>query len=217
MRELSPKQEKVYEWLRKYNIENRQSPTFEEIGKAFGIKSLNGVSQHLKALREKGFITWKRHTPRSIRLIKETVYEKGIPIFGRTPAGGLLEAVQGNTGALDLNEYYPEKNVYALQVLGDSMIGAGIFDGDYVIIKHSSRVSSGSIGIVEINNEATVKYIHLQKDGVVLEPANPAYEKMYYGAKEYEIKIDGPVVGLFRVLNDGRLIKGKSYGDPAKL
>lgn len=207
MSKLSKKQKEIYIWIKNFIIDNGKSPIYQEIGDAFGIRSTNCIAQHLNALRKKGFIDWDKHTPRSIRITKEVFAKKGIPVIGRVPAGTLSEAIQDYDETLDLSGFFSKERTFALKVYGDSMIDAGILDGDFVIVKPSPVVDNGTIGVVEINDEATVKYIYIKKNEVLLKPANKSFKKMVFDIRDGNIRIDGPVIGVFRLLDESYSLK----------
>ena len=202
MNNLSNKQREIYRWITNFIINKGKSPIYQEIGEAFGIRSTNCVAQHLNALKKKRYIVWDKHRPRSIQLTREVSANKGIPVLGKVPAGALSEAIQNNEETLDFSRFFPDKSTFALKVYGDSMIDAGILDGDFVIVKPSPIVNNGTIGVVEINDEATVKYIYFKKNEVLLKPANKLFKKMVFDIRYDNIKIDGPVIGVFRLLNE---------------
>ena len=210
MERLSRKQKDIYLWIRRFKAKEGQSPTFKEIGVAFKIHSSNGVSQHLQALRKKGYIDWSKHTPRSIRIINDISSHGSMPVLERIPAGPLSEDLLNHEEALDFSSYFERKDVFAFRVRGDSMIDAGIQNNDFAIVKLSPTVDNGAIGVVEINDEATVKYIFFKKNKIILKPANSTYKKMEFDIRRDNIQIDGPVIGIFRSLNNGFALKENS-------
>ena len=169
--------------------------------------------EHLEQLREKGLIESEANKARSLKLTlsgqkllnqlwnspkniaDDTITaDAGIPLLGRIAAGKPIEAIE-NRQTLDLPGCFPAKNVFALEVVGQSMIDAGINHGDYVICKKTDTADNGSLVVALVdNNTATLKRLYKEPTCVRLEPANPAYEPIY----TTNCLIQGIVVGLVR-------------------
>jgi repressor LexA len=165
-----------------------------EIGEKFKFSSTGTVRDYLRALTRKGYIKLSERKSRGIELIRSLT--QGIPILGRVAAGEPNLAVEDIEGYIDLEEFQPHlaSDVFALRVKGDSMIDAGIHEGDLVIVKRQGTALTGQIVVALINSdEATVKYIK-QKDGkIYLQPANAKYKPIFA-----EFTIIGKVIAVFR-------------------
>ena len=195
-------------------------PTLREIGEHFGIRSTNGVSDHLKALEKKGFLAREdlksramrptsssTSTPRTdgnfvdlSRLGQEMV---SIPVVGRVAAGQPLLAVENVEDTVKVDRFFVGQNreVFALRVKGDSMIEAGIFDGDYVFVRKQLQANAGETVVVMINDEATVKKYYPEGDTIRFQPANAAMEPIFVRKKEFKsVNILGLVIGVYRKL-----------------
>jgi len=170
---LTQRQNDVFDFIRD-KIKNRgYGPTVREIGENFEISSPNGVMCHLKALEKKGLIIRTANKSRAIELTTEVKdAEKGLPLAGTVSAGMTnLAFEQGDR--IDFTEMFYKKNMFVLQVRGDSMIEAHINDGDYVVVKKSKNAQAGQMVVAQNEEgEATLKYWFPEKDGVRLQPAN---------------------------------------------
>lgn len=167
-------------------------PTIREIARHFGFSSTGSPRVHLRALARKGYLRLNPQISRGIEVLAQAV---GIPIVGRVKAGGPDLAVEDVEGYLDLSRVFPhEENIFALRVKGDSMVGAGIMDGDLAIVRRQPSAEEGEIVVALIGEEATVKCFFKEPQGVRLEPANPSYEPIL----SKEAIIVGKVIGLIR-------------------
>jgi repressor LexA len=196
MDQLTERQKDVYEFVRD-KIRNRgYGPTVREIGDQFGISSPNGVMCHLKALEKKGMITREPNMSRAIQLSAEPIEERGLPLAGRIAAGVLHEAIEQDERVdFDAMFNHKNKNLFALNVAGDSMIDAQIADGDYVVVRKQRTARDGQIAVVQTDEgEATLKRFYLEKNRIRLEPANPTMKPIYVK----NAKILGVVVGVVR-------------------
>ena len=196
---LTARQKAIYDFLLKTIREKGFAPSIPEIGKQFKIASTNGVSDHLKALEKKGYI--RRVGKRAIEVVNalgKTVLTatRDVPILGKVPAGKPLLSEENIEGILSIPDDMGSGKLFALQVKGDSMIGAGIFDGDKVIVKQQGTAENGEIVCAMINGEATLKRF-FKKDGVItLKAENDKYAPIT--VSEGEFRIAGRVVGLLR-------------------
>ncbi|TMA95144.1 MAG: transcriptional repressor LexA [Deltaproteobacteria bacterium] len=196
---LTARQKAIYDFLLKTIREKGFAPSIPEIGKQFKIASTNGVSDHLKALEKKGYI--RRVGKRAIEVVNalgKTVLTatRDVPILGKVPAGKPLLSEENIEGILSIPDDMGSGKLFALQVKGDSMIGAGILDGDKVIVKQQGTAENGEIVCAMINGEATLKRF-FKKDGVItLKAENDKYAPIT--VSEGEFRIAGRVVGLLR-------------------
>ena len=190
MARTSNKQDEIYRFVSDYIAEHNFSPSIREICEAVGLKSTATVYYHLNALRQQGRLDMERDKKRSIT-VPDAVNHR-IPIVGVVTAGHPILAVENIEGYLPADG--DPKGRYALRVRGDSMIGAGIFDGDLVVIRPQQDAVNGQIVVALLGDEATVKRFHRGSDGVWLLPENPAYEPI----DAREARILGRVVSLVR-------------------
>ena len=181
-------------------------PTLQEMARAMDIASLQGVKDHLTALERKGYL---RRTPgrrRAIEVIQPIMPIAGsIPILGRVAAGRPLLAVENREGALSLdNSLLGNGAHFALHVQGDSMIEAGITEGDYVIVRQQETANPGDIVVALLGEEVTVKRLRKKGSALCLEAANPAYEPISLTGTSPSPRILGVVVGQYRALRQKR-------------
>lgn len=199
---LTEKQEAVLKFIEEYQIEHGSSPTLREMREAFGVSSDNSILKHLKALEEKGYIT-KDDTPRGIKLlssVKERLDapEFKLPLLGMIPAGGPVLSEEYVEKWVNVGEdaVYKLKDSFLLRVKGTSMIDAGIFEDDILIVCGSLEPKAGDVVVALVDNQNTVKRYMKDNEGrVYLKPENDAYENIY---PEGELCIQGVVTGLLR-------------------
>lgn len=198
---LTPKQKQIYEFLLKNIRERGYAPSIPEIGRRFKIASTNGVSDHLKALEKKGYIRriGKRALEISTPLGRPILTDaREVPILGRVAAGRPLLTEENFEGFLTVAGEMARGKVFALQVKGDSMIEAGILDGDRVIVKCQETAENGEIVCALIDGEATLKRFYKKGDAVTLRAENKNYAPITVSQGEFRIL--GKVIGLTRKL-----------------
>lgn len=182
MKGLTTKQQRVLDVIRGAMRHRGQPPTVREIGKEIGVQSSCTVQRHLDALERKGFISRNRYKYRSIELtdspIPPFVRAVNVPILGQIAAGAPILAEQNieDTFPLPMELVDDGDDVFMLRVRGDSMINAGIFDGDLVAIRQQPTASNGEIVAAMIEDEATVKRFYKDGRKVKLVAENEAYE-----------------------------------------
>jgi repressor LexA len=193
---LTERQMEVYEFIRD-KIRNRgYGPTVREIGKEFDIASPNGVVCHLKALEKKGIISRESNLSRAIQMVAEPVELRGLPLVGQIAAGVLHEAIEQDE-RVDFGAMFDprKKNLFVLQVRGESMINDHISDGDYVVIQKQRTARKGQIvAAITDEGEATLKRWFPEKNRIRLEPANSKMKPIYVK----NAKVLGVVVGVVR-------------------
>lgn len=201
MSELTTKQQQIFDYILNSLRNYGSIPTVREIANEFGFASTNAVNCHLDALTKKGYINRRPGLARNIEIAPDYLTpERGVPIVGRVAAGKPIDAIENLEGYLDLDSIYEPGLHYALRVAGDSMIDAGLWDGDYAIVRQQPRVESGQIGVAIIDGEATVKRFRWLADGgLQLIPENKMYEPFMIDP-ESEFSIGGRVVGMHRVI-----------------
>ena len=195
-RELTHKQAKIFDYIRNRIWSDGYPPTIREIAKSFGYSSLRTVQVHLEAMEKKGWIRKRKGLSRGLELIDA---ESGtIPVIGRISAGSPLLAIENRDGELPIKlEYKDFKNRFALRVNGDSMIGAGICNDDYCIVRMESEVRCGDVVVAILGEEATVKRLaYFDECKVVLAPENPDFDPIE--CRSDEITICGIVEGVWR-------------------
>jgi repressor LexA len=196
---LTDRQKAIYDFLLRIIRQKGFAPSIHEIGKQFKIASTNGVSDHLKALEKKGYI--RRVGKRAIEVVNQLsrsaiAATREVPLVGRVPAGKPFLSEENIEGTITIPDDIGSGERFALQVKGDSMIGAGIMDGDRVIVKQQSTAENGEIVCALIEGEATLKRF-FKKDGVVtLKAENEKYRPITVSKGEF--RIVGRVVGLLR-------------------
>lgn len=172
MPRTTDKQEKILEFLNSYIEENGYPPSVREICAAVGLKSTATVSYHLNELKRQGRIQGDSSKKRAISL-PETQRVSRIPLVGVVTAGLPILAVENQEGTIPWDG---DQSCFALRVRGDSMIGAGILNGDKVVVRPQPDADNGEIVVALLGDEATVKRLHRDKDGIWLLPENPNYD-----------------------------------------
>jgi repressor LexA len=196
---LTSRQKEIYDFLLKTIREKGFAPSIHEIGRRFKIASTNGVSDHLKALEKKGYI--RRVGKRALEVVNTLgksalTVTREVPVLGRVPAGKPFLSEENIEGTIALPEDMAGEKTFALQVKGDSMIGAGIMDGDRVIVKQQGTAENGDIVCAVIDGEATLKRF-FKKDGTItLKAENEKYAPITVSAGDF--RIAGRVIGLLR-------------------
>ena len=190
------KQLEILEYINaKIEIEG-QAPSIREIAAAVSLKSTSSVQYHLDNLVKKGLLSKKANQSRSISNNKKIFNFKSIPVIGEISAGTPLLAEENKIGEIPIVEEKYNKDLFALKVNGDSMIEAGIHDGDIVVIDKNIEPKNGDIGAFMINEtEATVKYLDTISGKKYLIPANKNYQNFEINENTQPV---GKVVSLFR-------------------
>ena len=172
MPRTSNKSEKIVEFVRQFTLENGFPPSIREIGAAVGLRSTASVSYHLQQLQERGLLLPSGGKGRK-RAIVTTVRPGQIPVVGVVTAGLPILAVENQEGAICWDG---DPNCFALRVRGDSMINAGILDGDKVVVRPQQTAMDGQIVVARIGDEATVKRLRYRNGQIWLMPENDNYE-----------------------------------------
>ncbi len=228
MQGLTQRQQMVLDYIRQSITDRGYPPTLREIGARMGIRSTNGVNDHLRALERKGYLTREDMKSRALRPTQQggpsgsmpaasgTLDEAGagvepandvdlieIPVLGRVAAGLPLLAEEHvvDTVRIDRTLLRGGREVFGLKVHGDSMIEAGILNGDYIFVRKQLTASRGDVVVALIGDEATVKYYFPEKDHVRFQPANKNMAPIYVRASDFRpTMLLGVVVGVFRRL-----------------
>jgi repressor LexA len=193
---LTDKQKAVYEFIRDKIRSRGYGPTVREIGTEFDISSPNGVVCHLKALEKKRMITREANLSRAIQLTAEPIDARTLPLYGQIAAGVLHEAVEQHE-TVDFETMFDpaDKDLFVLEVHGESMIEDQIADGDYVVVRKQRTARKGQIVVaITDEGEATLKRWFPEKNRIRLEPANSNMKPIYVR----DAKVLGVVVGVVR-------------------
>lgn len=203
---LTDRQQQVYDFIREYAVVHQRTPKLREIAEHLGIQSRGTVHRYVQALAQAGLIEIEPDRARGIRLPGAPEYGSDedaerrkycLPLLGKIAAGLPIEAIP-DQDEIDLSEFFIRPNRFVLRVAGDSMIEAGILDGDMVVVEQSSTARDGDIVVALIDREeATLKTIRRNADkSISLIPANASMKTMRYPADR--VQIQGVVVGQMR-------------------
>lgn len=197
---LTRRQEEILNFIKSEVQKRGYPPSVREIGKAVGLSSSSTVHAHLSQLEKKGYIRRDPTKPRAIELLEENFFfasrdTSPVPVVGNVTAGQPILAEE------NIIEYFPlpkdfvkEDSIFMLSVEGDSMINAGILDGDYIAVRQQSTAVNGDIVVALMDDEATVKRFYKENDRIRLQPENDYYEPLILT----HVNILGKVIGLFR-------------------
>jgi repressor LexA len=200
---LTPRQEEILSWVKGFIREHAMPPTVREIGTAFDIKS-SSVFDLLQALERKGHLRRGDLGARSL-IVKGRVQRHEwsyteVRVIGRIRAGAPIEAIEDNWGTIAVKKDLLRGHAaFALKVEGNSMVEAGILDGDCVVVRKQETADDGDIVVALIGNEATLKRYYREVDGIRLEPANPALSATRIRSGQFAVQ--GVVVSVMRVLD----------------
>lgn len=206
MTNVSKRQEAILTFIKEEVRTKGYPPSVREIGEAVGLASSSTVHGHLARLESKGFIRRDPTKPRAIEILNQhdaTIQKQDVihvPLIGKVTAGIPISAIE------EIQEYFPLPNTYGasadelfmLQIMGESMIEAGILDGDYVIVKKTATAENGEIVVAMTeDDEATVKRFYKEKTAFRLQPENSSMDPIYVN----QVTILGKVVGLYRQIH----------------
>lgn len=169
---LHRKQEEIHKFLMESTAQNGYPPSVREICTAVNLKSPSTVHSHLRKLENAGLISIDNNKTRAIKIAGS---RGGVPIMGRVTAGSPILAFEQDLGVLPFNPSDSGEH-FALEVYGDSMINAGILDGDYVVVRKQQTATHGEIVVALLEDEATVKRLWRKNGEIKLMPENPDYE-----------------------------------------
>lgn len=227
MQKLTDRQRAVLEFISASIQERGYPPTLREIGNHLGIRSTNGVNDHLRALERKGYLTREDMKSRTLRLVKTPDGDPivdgnfhgapanrtpannndadviSIPILGRVAAGALAEAIEEpeDTVTIDRMLVGGGKDVFGLRISGESMIEAGIMDGDFVFVRKQLHAKRGDIVIALVGDEATCKTYYDEREHIRLQPENKTMAPILIPKNDWrKTHILGLVVGVYRRL-----------------
>jgi len=196
---LTPRQAQILALIRRYISDTGYPPTRADIAAELGFKSANAAEEHLKALARKGAIEMIPGTSRGIRLPE--LIDEGLPIVGRVAAGNPILAEENIEDRIDLPAgFFRPHADYLLRVRGDSMVDAGILDGDLLAVHKTEQATNGQIVVARIEEEVTVKRFQRtrKRNQVLLLPENEAYDPIEVDLSEQSFAIEGLSVGVIR-------------------
>lgn len=193
------KQREVYDFLKKYTEDKGYPPSVREICEAVCLRSTSTVHGHLKRLEKKGLIKRDPTKPRALEITEFSLHKReliDIPIIGKVTAGSPILAVENieDTFSIPMNYIKNNNELFILNVSGNSMVEAGILDGDMAIIEKADSALNGEIVVALIENEATIKTFYKEMDHIRLQPENKTMKPIIVK----DCKILGKLVGLYR-------------------
>src|SRR5216110_4011231 len=202
---ITRRQRQVYDFISEFVQKNGYSPSYEEIKQGMGLNSLATVHKHISNLEKKGLLTRDYNRSRSIDLLppkgrlKQSMSVNTavvLPVMGRIAAGQPIEAVQ-NPETISLADFVRSKEVFVLEVRGDSMQDEAILDGDYVLVEKARTAHNGDIVVALVEmTDATLKRFYREGDKIRLQPSNAAMQPIIVPAASVEIQ--GRVIGVLR-------------------
>ena len=213
-KQLTDRQNAILTFIKDFSRENGYPPTLREIGKSFQISSTFGVKRHLDALEKKGYLNVESNASRGICVINDDMnsYDDSlnirnehfnkIPIVGRVAAGSPILAMENIDGSVIIDPAFIKKaeDAFALRVQGDSMINAGIFEGDLVIVSPGDKGKNGDIIVAMLDDEVTVKSLEMKNNKIRLIPENEKYKPIPVEERN-TFSIIGKVKGVVRWIN----------------
>lgn len=209
MKELTERQKQIYDFIKEHILFYGYSPTYRDIAKKFNFASTFGARRHVEALIKKGFLTVENNASRTIQLTEQDQtadkYEDNsvsIPIVGRVAAGYPILAEENieDTLRIDGNLVHNKNNCFALKVWGDSMINAGILEGDLAIISPIKEAKNGEIIVGLLGDEATLKRFKFEQGNYFLMPENENYNPIPINDRA-DFSIIGKVISIIRFYN----------------
>ena len=185
MKQITGRQQEVLDFISSFTKENNYPPTVREIGEHFNI-SLRAVQDHIAALQKKGFLAQTQKRERSLSVINgasvsSSPFVSKVPLLGTVAAGKPLLSEENLDGYVNLTEPFvrPGKSYFALRVRGQSMIEAGILEGDLAVIEQAQTAVDGQIVVAVIDNAITLKRFYKEADRIRLQPENAAFQPIY--------------------------------------
>lgn len=196
---LTKRQKELFDYVDGYLAEHGYAPTLEEIGARFNLSSLATVHKHLTNLEQKGLIRRTWNHSRAIELVSQRQPQTAValPLLGRVAAGRPIEALEDADQISVPEEFIRRQNTFVLRVVGSSMVGDGILDGDYIVVEERRDADNGETVVATIDGEATVKRLYRERPGRIrLQPANDTMQPII--AREKDVEVRGVVVAVLR-------------------
>ena len=197
MSSLTPKQKQILDYIRAHTDRHGVAPSQREIARAFGFRSLGTVQNYLVRLERAGLLAREWNARRGTRVLPPEPRGVELPLAGRVAAGKPIEAIE-NPDRIEVPASMAGAGEnFVLRVQGDSMVGDGILDGDYVVVRKQATAESGQTVVALLADEATVKRFYRKGDQIELHPANPAMQPLVV-EDSADFRIEGVVVGVIR-------------------
>jgi len=206
---LTRRQKELYDFINRFVEERGYSPSYQEIGEGLGLSSLATVHKHISNLEQKGLLKRGANRSRSIDLLRPKgrlkqsflaptpAFGLSLPLAGRIVAGRPLESVENSSERISLNDFTRSKDVFVLQVTGESMQDEHIVDGDYVLVEKTNVARDGEIVVALVDGaETTLKRIYVVGDQVRLQPSNVTMHPILVPTDS--VQIQGRVIGVLR-------------------
>jgi repressor LexA len=201
-RELTRRQQEILDFVRAEVHRRGYPPSVREIGEAVGLSSSSTVHSHLAALETKGFLRRDPAKPRALEVLdfRDTEVQvdfgqvSAVPVVGHVAAGMPILAAENIEQTLPLPVEFAGEHTFILRVRGESMIEAGMLDGDYVVVRQQTTASDGDIVVAMLEDDATVKTFYREADRIRLQPENASMQPIY----SRDVQVLGKVVALFR-------------------
>lgn len=202
--ELTKRQQQILDFIRGEIHRCGYPPSVREIGEAIGLSSSSTVHSHLAALESKGYLRRDPSKPRALEVLDFRETDRGVdygsvravPVVGQVAAGQPILAAENIEQTMSLPTEMADDQTFILRVKGDSMIEAGILDGDFVVVRQQQTATNGDIVVAMLEDSATVKTFYREPDRIRLQPENSTMEPIY----SRDVSILGKVVALFRRL-----------------
>lgn len=209
MREMTPRQREILEFVRSFSDRHGVPPAVREIAERFGFTA-RAAFDHLKALERKGMLERRVTSKRASRTLvlpgrrpRHRAASDEIPVLGRIAAGAPILAVENREDSIPLRPDWLRAqggDVFALRVRGESMVGAHIVDGDLVLVRKQESATPGEIVVALVDGEATVKRFAREGNAVVLKPEHPTMKPIVVGPDRPDFRVLGKVIGVLRSL-----------------
>jgi len=197
---VTPRQQQVLHFITSHLDSQGYPPTLREIASHLGVSGPLPVSKHLAALEKKGYIKRDR-VSRGIALTTPLSRSISLPIAGTVRAGHLSPAIEDIQGYFSVDHLAVKGNdCFFLRVSGDSMIGAGIFDGDLALVRPQATADNKDTVVAMVDGEATLKWFYHERDHIRLQPANPNMQAIIIRPGDGDVSIVGKVIGVYRQL-----------------
>jgi repressor LexA len=194
---MTRRQREIVDFIQGYLRRRGYAPSIVEIGRHLGVASPATVHKHLQGLERRGLIRRRAHQGRSVEVIDRTNGgAAAVPLLGRVAAGRPIEAVESAETVVLPEDLLGRRETFALRVVGDSMVGDGILDGDIVVVEACDDAPDGATVVALVGGEATVKRLHRRRGKIHLLPANERHQPIV--ANPADVRIRGVVVGLLR-------------------
>lgn len=202
MSPITKRQKEVLDFIKIYKKKNGYSPSLEEIKRHLGLSAVSTAHHHVKALESLGFLSKEENQPRAINVhYSEQMIQ--VPLLGKIAAGKPIEAIENKEIIAVPRGRLPHslESIYALKVLGDSMIDENINNGDVVLVRHQSTAQNGEKVVAIIDNKATLKTFFKERGRIRLQPANKKMEPIIVRNGDTGFAIQGIVLGIVKTIN----------------